>query len=132
MKLARAGYSELDPKLLIGYSRYGNFVDIRLAAISALAILAVDGRYALLTYVIGIARGDPNPAVRVHAACSLTEAYAWLLCHYSAEVVDDVPFGVERPKAKNPKERIIDALKRVRSDISSHDEIRQQLWQIIT
>ncbi|KAI9597798.1 hypothetical protein BDF19DRAFT_420676 [Syncephalis fuscata] len=142
LKLTRAGYNELDPKLLIGYSRYGNFIDIRMAAISALSILAVDHRYALLNYILAISNGDPHPAMRVHAAYSLAEAYTWLMCHYStdtASAMNDTKASTsvttvngtvanrdKDKKAHRPKERILEALKKIRFEIAQHKEVQQQ------
>jgi hypothetical protein len=157
LKLARTGYNELDPRLLVAYSRYGNFTDIRMAAISALAILAVDNRHALLNYIIGIAKGDPHPMIRIHAAYSLTEAYAWLLCHYSTDASDasnitsaqhiavetdtnamevieanpNMPPNSARKKSNCPKERITAALERIRSSIAQQASIQKQLWAMI-
>ncbi|KAI8050928.1 hypothetical protein BDF22DRAFT_694042 [Syncephalis plumigaleata] len=150
VKLARFGYSELDPRLLVAYSRYGNFTDIRMAAVSALAILAVDNRHALLNYIIGIAKSDPHPMLRVHAAYSLAEAYAWLLCHYSTDTSDtsnitktdtnamevietnsNMSSNMDKKKRRRSHIRIADALKRIRSSVAQHDTIREQLWTMI-
>nr|XP_018909078.1 PREDICTED: transcription initiation factor TFIID subunit 2 isoform X1 [Bemisia tabaci] len=64
-KLQKFGHLPSNPSLFKKYAAYGNFIDVRLAALECLVDFTVlDGRWSDLEYLLDMIDEDPDPGVR--------------------------------------------------------------------
>jgi hypothetical protein len=113
-------------------------MDVRMAAISALAIIAIDAKPKIVEYLLGIASEDPCPFVQAHTARSLVEACAWQLCcaeiDKSGSVDSSLRYlseGINMKKASTPREQILAALGKIRQNFSGNMRLRELLWKCV-
>jgi len=73
-KLQKTGHLPSKPDLFKEYSGYGQFIDVRLAALECLAdYVAIEGNFADISHVMELVENDPAPYVRHYAARLLVE-----------------------------------------------------------
>lgn len=73
-KLQKFGHLPSNPSLFRSYASYGQFIDVRLAALEALVdFTKVDGRWPDLEFLLDLAENDPEPAVRYQLIRMLVE-----------------------------------------------------------
>ncbi|KAJ4440026.1 Transcription initiation factor TFIID subunit 2, partial [Periplaneta americana] len=64
-KLQKFGHLPSNPSLFRSYAAYGQFIDVRLAALEALVdFTKVDGRWQDLEFLLDLAENDPEPMVQ--------------------------------------------------------------------
>ncbi|XP_063225105.1 transcription initiation factor TFIID subunit 2 [Bacillus rossius redtenbacheri] len=74
-KLQKFGHLPSNPSLFKSYAAYGQFIDVRLAALEALVdFTRVDGRWPDLQFLLDLLEGDPDPAVRHRLARMLVDS----------------------------------------------------------
>lgn len=69
--LQKCGHLPSIPKIYRTYAEYGNYIDVRIAAMECLVdFVKVDGRWEDLDHLFNIIETDPDPAIR-HALARL-------------------------------------------------------------
>lgn len=85
-KLQKCGHLPSSPLLYRSYAAYGQYIDVRLAAMDCLVdFVKVDGEWDDLDHLLGLLESDPDKAARHRLARLL---------------IDNPPFS---PNRKNPK-----------------------------
>lgn len=70
-KLQKCGHLPSNPKIYRSYAAYGQYIDVRIAAMECLVdFVKVDGRWEDLQHLMDILETDPDPMVK-HALARL-------------------------------------------------------------
>ncbi|GLH06390.1 Transcription initiation factor TFIID subunit 2 [Gryllus bimaculatus] len=105
-KLQKFGHLPSNPSLFRSYAAYGQFIDVRLAALEALVdFTRVDGRWDDLVFLLDLIENDPDPRVR-HSLVRL--------------LVENPPFD-RAHKHRLDREELVDRLWSLMNCQLSHD-----------
>lgn len=93
-KLQKFGHLPSQPTLFKSYAAYGNFIDVRLAALDCLVdFVRADGKWHDLAFVLDILENDPDPGLKHQLAILLQKTPPFKRAHRGKL---DVPELVER------------------------------------
>ena len=95
-KLQQCGHLPSSPNIYRRYAEYGQFIDLRVAAMECLVdFVKVDGRWEDLDHLITILENDPDTAAR-HALAQL--------------LIDNPPFTPNGPKSSLDRPELVERL----------------------
>lgn len=140
MRLMVAGIIPRDLKPFMMHTRYGNFVDVRLAAFDALLLLGVLDNYKASEYMCNVIEQDPSPFVRYHLTQALAKTLGVLMAREELngnrdqdglleEEVRVSAFDAAAQESKRQEQMVIE---RVRKTYGQQPVLRKEIWRILT
>ncbi|KAG0100029.1 hypothetical protein BGZ93_004620 [Podila epicladia] len=140
MRLMVAGIIPRDLKPFMMHTRYGNFVDVRLAAFDALLLLGVLDNYKASEYLCSVIEQDPSPFVRYHLTQALAKTLGVLMAREELngnrdqdglleEEVRVSAFDAAAQESKRQEQMVIE---KVRKTYGQQPVLRKEIWRILT
>lgn len=140
MRLMVAGIIPRDLKPFMMHTRYGNFVEVRLAAFDALLLLGVLDNYKASEYLCNVIEQDPSPFVRYHLTQALAKTLGVLMAREELngnrdqdglleEEVRVSAFDAAAQESKRQEQMVIE---KVRKTYGHQPVLRKEIWRILT
>ncbi|KAK9727982.1 hypothetical protein K7432_001434 [Basidiobolus ranarum] len=141
MKLMMANLLAPNLKLFLGYTRYGNFMRVRLVAFEALLLLDGLRNGSIGQYIFQVIALDPCHYVRYYLAKCLSEMLGVHIARASStehDTTEEMVFEeVGQPKVipeKTSEEEFIHTpgLEAIHKEFSGREDLQAQVWEILT
>lgn len=142
MRLMMAGIIPKDLTPFMIHSRFGNFINVRLASFDALLLLGALDDVQTTKYLCSVIGDDPVPYVRFHVAQSLAEVLGVLMAHDGLDgrremqesllvEEDGVITGHEFPSYEHdkPDAYVLDVARRM---YGQQPMLRSEVWRVLT
>ncbi|KAK9711008.1 hypothetical protein K7432_008112, partial [Basidiobolus ranarum] len=141
MKLMMANLLAPNLKLFLGYTRYGNFMRVRLVAFEALLLLDGLRNDSIAHYIFQVIAHDPCHYVRYYLAKCLSEMLGVHIARASStehDTTEEMVFEeVGQPRAipeKTSDEEFIHTpgLEAIHKEFSGREDLQTHTWEILT
>ncbi|KAI1321818.1 hypothetical protein EDD11_000094 [Mortierella claussenii] len=142
MRLMIAGIIPRDLKTFMMHSRFGNFINVRLASFDSLLLLGALDNFKASEYLCNVIEQDPSPYVRFHLAQGLAEILGVIMAregvdghrdmHESLLVEEDgISSGFDAHGQASDKPAL-QGLDSVRKQYGQQPILRKEIWRILT
>ncbi|KAF9948419.1 hypothetical protein BGZ72_009665 [Mortierella alpina] len=142
MRLMLAGLIPRDLKTFMVHTRFGNFVNVRLAAFDSMLLLGSLENYKVSEYFCSVIEKDPSPYVRFRLSQSMAEVLGVFMAHddleggrdmYESLVEEDngIVTGFDSSMPINDRQAL-QGQGMIRKIYGEQPVLRQEVWRILT
>ncbi|KAF9409000.1 hypothetical protein BGZ94_002120, partial [Podila epigama] len=141
MRLMLAGLIPRDLKPFMMHTRFGNFVNVRLASLDALLLLGVMENLKASEYLCDVIEQDPSPYVRFHLARAMAEALGVFMARdeFSGSLENDGLLEEEHSRMSASdaafhagEQKVLLGMEAIRKLYGHQPVLRREIWKILT